>query len=288
MEIKSLYQPFELEYMEVSEYQARVHRKTYFEMVFVLEGRGIQVINDHRLPYASDKLFLVFPKDRHGFEVEEKTRFFFIRFNDSYIRTQAKEWVERVEFIFHNHDHTPGCILETMTDKPLVRAVVEALIREQGAAGAARAGGAGAGAQSQEMIKQLINTIVTIAVRNIALGSGTAGVPLGTDIATLLLNYIHERIYKPEQLKAGAMAAHFNVAPTYISEFFKVQTGKNMQEYIGAYKLKLIEARLQYTDTPLSQLVYEFGFSDASHLNRFFKKHTGMNPSEYRKKTVTF
>ncbi|MBS1662293.1 MAG: helix-turn-helix domain-containing protein [Bacteroidetes bacterium] len=271
MEIKSLSRPYELEYMEVSEYQARVHRKTYFEMVFVLEGSGIQTINDHRLPYASDKLFLVFPKDRHGFEVGEKTKFFFIRFNDSYIRTQEKEWVERVEFIFHNHDHTPGCILETRTDKPLVRALVEALIREQAA-------------PNQEMVKQLINTIVTVAVRNIARGSGRAGgIAVETDIATLMLNYIHERIHKPEELKAGVMAAHFNVSNSYISEYFKNRTGQNMQDYIGAYRLKLIEARLRYTDTTLSEIVYEFGFSDASHLNRFFKKWKGMNPSEYRK-----
>ncbi|HEY6899138.1 MAG TPA: AraC family transcriptional regulator, partial [Puia sp.] len=136
---------------------------------------------------------------------------------------------------------------------------------------------------SPEMIKQLINTIVTIAVRNIALGAGTADVPLETDVATLMLNYIHERIHKPDQLKAGTMAAHFNISSSYISEYFKTRTGSTMQDYIGAYRLKLIEARLRYTDTTLSELVYEFGFSDASHLNRFFKKHKGMNPSEYRK-----
>ncbi len=273
MEIRNLYQPFEVEYLEVKEYKAKEHKNTFFEMVFVLEGKGIQSINDHRLPYSSDKLFLISPADKHGFEVEEETRLFFIRFNESYLKTQRKEWVQKLEFIFHNHNHLPGCILKYVTDKPLVRAMVEALIREHG----------NQHSFNQEVIQQLINTVLTIAARNITLTVTGINSPAETDNPVLLLNYIHQHIYKPEELKAEKMARRFNVAPTYISEYFKGKTGQNMQQYIAAYKIRLIESRLRYTDIQLNEIVYEFGFSDASHLNRFFRKHKGVNPSEYRK-----
>jgi AraC-like DNA-binding protein len=273
MEIRNLYQPFELEYLEVEEYRAKEHKNTFFEMVFVLEGRGIQSINDHQLPYSSDKLFLISPKDKHGFEVDALTRLFFIRFNDIYLRTQRKEWVQKLEFIFHNHNHLPGCILKNVTDKPLVRAMVEALIREN----------TSQHSHSQEVIRQLINTVLMIAARNITLAVTGVNSPAETDNPVLLLNYIHQHIYQPEELKAEKMARRFNIAPTYISEYFKTQTGQNMQQYIATYKIRLIEARLRYTDIQLNEIVYEFGFSDASHLNRFFRKHKGVNPSEYRK-----
>ena len=293
MEVRNLYQPFELEYLEVEEYSAKEHKNTFFEMVFVLEGNGIQSINDHQLPYSSNKLFLISPKDKHGFEVGALTRLFFIRFNETYLRTQRKEWVQKLEFLFHNHNHLPGCILKHMADKPLVRAMVEALIRENTIQHS----------HSQEVIRQLINTILTIAARNITLaitggtgageaiaggtfaGKAATGVnsPGETDNPVLLLNYIHQHIYQPKELKAEKMARRFNVAPTYISEYFKTKTGQNMQQYIATYKIRLIEARLRYTDIQLNEIVYEFGFSDASHLNRFFRKHKGVNPSEYRK-----
>jgi len=180
-----------------------------------------------------------------------------------------------------------------MADKPLVRAMVEALIRENTIQHS----------HSQEVIRQLINTILTIAARNITLaitggtgageaiaggtfaGKAATGVnsPGETDNPVLLLNYIHQHIYQPKELKAEKMARRFNVAPTYISEYFKTKTGQNMQQYIATYKIRLIEARLRYTDIQLNEIVYEFGFSDASHLNRFFRKHKGVNPSEYRK-----
>lgn len=273
MEIRNLHQPFELDFLEVKEYEARKHRNTFFEMVFVLEGKGVQIINNHRLPYGSDKLFLIFPQDTHAFEISTASKFFFIRFNETYLKTQSREWVQKLEFIFLNHNHSPGCILKTITDKPLVRALVEALIREH----------INHQPQQQEVVKQLINTMITISARNILLMPPAVSGKSKTNNALELLNYIHQHIYEPEQLKAEKIARKFNFSPTYISEYFKTQIGQSLQEYITVYKLKLIETRLRFTDMQINEIVHELGFSDASHLNRLFKKYRGVSPSEYKK-----
>ncbi|HEY8919492.1 MAG TPA: AraC family transcriptional regulator [Chitinophaga sp.] len=276
MEIRNLYQPYELELLETSNYPARVHKKTFFEMVFILEGKGIQHINRHQLPYAPDKLFLIFPEDLHSFEVQETTRFFFIRFNDSYLKSQSVEWIKKMEFIFHTYNHLPGCILKTVTDKPLVRAIVEALIRETG----------NGYPQRGYVMAQLINTIIALAAHNITLQGNHAIQKQIPSTALPLLNYIHEHIYDPERLKAEKMAAYFNISPNYISEYFKKAAGEGLQQYITAYRLKLIETRLRFTDNRIGDIAYEFGFTDESHLNRIFKKYTGQNPTAYRKQHV--
>lgn len=273
MEIKNLYEPFSLEFLETEEYTAKQHQKTFFEMVFILEGKGIQIINQNRLPYAPDKLFLIFPQDSHGFEVHERTKFFFIRFNDSYLKTQSKEWVKKMEYIFHNHNHLPGCILKNVTDKPLIRSMVEALMREH----------TNNNPHQQEVISQLINTIITIAARNITLQENRALKDSPSDTSLSLFNYVHEHIYQPEHLKAEKIADRFNISPTYISEYFKRVSGESLQQYITGYKLKLIETRLLYTDMRINEIAYEFGFTDESHLNRIFKKYKGENPSAFRK-----
>ncbi|MFT3823845.1 MAG: AraC family transcriptional regulator [Chitinophagaceae bacterium] len=273
MKTRNLYNPFEFELMEVEEYIAREHRNTFFEMVFILEGTGIQRINDHRFPYASDKLFLIFPNDLHGFEVKTPTRFFFIRFNESYLKTQSEEWVAKLQYIFNNHNHLPGCILENITDKPLIRALVEALMREQH----------GPRQQAQEVIMQVTNTIITIAARNIAATQTASPNTSNGDTSVSLLNYIHANIYQPEKLKAEKIAAHFHVSPTYVSQYFKKQSGESLQQYIINYKLKLLETRLHFTDMRIVEIAQELGFTDESHLNRIFKKYKGITPSEFRK-----
>lgn len=273
MEIRNLYQPFELELLKINDYENREHRNTFFEMVFVLEGEGVQMINNHKLPYTSNKLFLIFPQDIHGFEVSATTSFFFLRFNDSYLKTQPKEWIQKLELIFNNHNHLPGCILKNVSDKALVRALVEALIREND----------NQQFQQQEVIKQLINTIIIIASRNILLIPPTLLDKSKTNYSVQLLSYIHQHIYDPNQLKSERIAQHFNVSPNYISEFFKIHIGQSLQDYTIAYKIKLIETRLRYTDMQINEIVYELGFSDSSHLNRLFKKYKGISPSEYKK-----
>lgn len=245
-------------------------------MVFILEGKGIQHINQHQLPYVPDKLFLIFPEDLHSFEVQETTRFFFIRFNDSYLKSQSAEWIKKMEFIFHTHNHLPGCILKTVADKPLVRAIVEALIRETGSGHP----------QRSFVMAQLINTIITLAARNITLQGNQTTQKQIPGAALPLLNYIHEHIYDPERLKAEKMAAHFNISPNYISEYFKKAAGEGLQQYITTYRLKLIETRLRFTDNRIGDIAYEFGFTDESHLNRIFKKYRGQNPTAYRKQHV--
>jgi len=84
-------------------------------------------------------------------------------------------------------------------------------------------------------------------------------------------------------LKVEKIAAHFNISPTYVGEYFKSRTGESLQQYITSYKLRLIETRLRYTDMQMNEIVHEFGFTDASHLNRLFRKYKGVSPSAFRR-----
>lgn len=271
MQIKNLYKPFEIALLQADEYTAQEHRNTYFEMVFILEGKGVQIINKYQLPYSRDKLFLISPQDIHGFEIHETTSFFFLRFNESYLKMQPKEWLQKLEYIFHSHNHMPGCILKTITDKPMIRSLAEALLREQEAAGI----------YHQEVIQQLLNTMITIAARNIALSQANA--PHHTAQPVSLLGYVHQHIYTPEALRAEKLAEKFSLSPTYISEYFKRETGEGLLQYINAYRMGLIEARLKHTSFRLGEIADEFGFTDTSHFNKMFQKHKGMSPSAFRK-----
>ncbi len=241
-------------------------------MVFVLDGTGIQMINGYQLPYAPDKLFLIFPQDQHSFDVDTYSRFFFIRFSNDYLKLQTSQHIRDLEYIFNSYNHLPGCILKTVTDKPFIRATVEALIREK----------QNQSPHQEQVIQQLINTIITFAARNLTLqdmevfnGNITHVMPV--------INYLHQFIFEPEKLRIEQIAANFNLSPNYIGEYFKKHTGESLQQYIIRYKMKLIESRLRLTDMRINEIAFEFGFTDQSHLNRIFKKYKGVVPSVYRR-----
>ena len=278
MQTKNLYEPFQIEYVEASECPVVAHKHTFFELVYILDGTGVQSINENKLAYGADKLFLLMPQHFHAFQVETPTKFLFIRFTDAYLKKQTKEKLQKLEFIFNNHHHQPGCIVKNKSDKVLVKSLVEALLREQ----------VNRQVYHQELTEQILTTLLTIVARNISDSFVTGNNAASTsDVSIQIVNYIHEHIRSPRLLKAGKIASRFHIAPTYISEYFRKITGESLQHYIITQKIKLIETRLRYSDMRINEIAFEFGFSDESHLVKTFKKYTGTSPARFREKETS-
>ncbi|HLG38934.1 MAG TPA: helix-turn-helix domain-containing protein, partial [Chitinophagaceae bacterium] len=98
-----------------------------------------------------------------------------------------------------------------------------------------------------------------------------------------LKELIQDQIDTNISLKQLSQDLDINAA--YLSrEFSKYFDNLSFGEYIR--KLR-IETAIEYLNNPgysLTKIAYLTGFSDQSHFTRIFKKHTGQNPSVYRKK----
>ena len=72
------------------------------------------------------------------------------------------------------------------------------------------------------------------------------------------------------------------LSPNYFGDLVKKETGKSAQEYI---QLKMIDAAKEGLLDPnktIGQVAYELGFQYPQHFVRFFKRHVGYTPREYR------
>lgn len=269
MQVQNIFKPFEIQFVTADKCPIKVHKNTFFELVFVAAGSGLYHVNENVFSYRPEDMFLLRPMVIQYTEVQETTTFLFIRFNKSYLTAQQTEWINKLEYIFSNSHHLQGPIIQHVHDKPLVRAMADAIIREYQSQ------------QSwhQEVMQQLINTLITVVARNIPfhITDVLQNTPLD------MIGYIHEHIYDPEKLKAENIAARFNLSLNYISEYFKKHTQQTLQQYILTYKLSLVATRLHYSDKRLNEIAFEFGFTDESHLNKMFKKYRGVSPAVYRK-----
>ena len=273
----NLYLPFEVDVKELEQFPKTTRKNNFFELIYVVSGTGIQIINNNQFQYRAGNLFLVTPQDIHSFEILTPTKFFFLRFNEYYIKTNSQnglqETVQRMEYILQNASHRPGCILKNTVDKPLIASLIQSIINEQ----------TNQQIYHQKITEQIVNAIITIVARNIALKLPKNIKEATGEVVLEILYYIQENIYNPKQLKANIISEHFNISLNYLGKYFKKQTGETLQEYISNYKLRLIEARLLNSDMRINEIADELHFSDESHLNKVFRKHKGMNPSEFRK-----
>ena len=95
--------------------------------------------------------------------------------------------------------------------------------------------------------------------------------------------FVSQHIHQLQELRIENLVKHFHYSPSYLSIFFKKQTGESLQQYILKYKLRMIQNRLLFSPYTISQITHEFGFTDESHLNKMFKKYYGKPPTEFRK-----
>jgi AraC-like DNA-binding protein len=276
---ENLHQPFECELRELDKFPKVARQNNFFELVYVLDGNGRQFVGGNEFYYKPGNLFLLTPQDVYSFEITRKTQFFFIRFNDFFISTpKAKsyddgDWLNRMKFILENASHQPGCILKNQTDKPVVRDLIESIIREQ----------TNQQLFHNKIIRQIVNTVITIVARNISLRLPEKIKANSEESVLKILHYIHQNIYESEKLKAERMSKELGISSSYLGRYFKKHTNETMQEYIINYKLKLVETRLLHSDMRINEIAYELNFTDESHLHRIFKKYRGMNPSEFKK-----
>jgi AraC-like DNA-binding protein len=105
------------------------------------------------------------------------------------------------------------------------------------------------------------------------------------DWARELKEIIQDQIDTNLTLNLKEISQSLNVHPSYLSrEFSKYFDDLSFGDYIRKLRLERAMQLLRDTDHTLAEIAYLTGFSDQSHFNRIFKKHTDQNPSEFRKK----
>lgn len=76
-----------------------------------------------------------------------------------------------------------------------------------------------------------------------------------------------------------------DINPSYLSrEFSRHFDNLSFGEYIRKQRIEKAKAYMLTPSYSLTEIAYLTGFSDQSHFTRIFKKHTGLSPSEYRRK----
>ena len=271
--MKTMHQPVEVIYRKLTECPAEDLHFTFFQMVYVISGKGLLSINGNRIPYQTGNLMLMTPEDRHNFEIGVATEFLQVRFNRKYITEYRWKSIDHMECVLYYASHLSGCILRNESDGFLVRTIADAILH----------GMQHGNVYNEDLTMHFVNALIVIAARNLST-IRPAGLKANAEKRVLeIIDYLQANIFFPEKLKASVVAKQFGISDTYLGTYFKSQCGETVQHFISHYKLRLIEHRLKFSDKRINEIAVEFGFSDESHLNKFFKKHRKLSLTAFRK-----
>lgn len=78
-------------------------------------------------------------------------------------------------------------------------------------------------------------------------------------------------------------ADKLGLTPKYLSKIVKDVSGRSGPDWIDAFVILEAKNLLRYSPMTIKEVVYALNFPNPSVFHKFFKIHTGMTPTEYRK-----
>lgn len=94
-------------------------------------------------------------------------------------------------------------------------------------------------------------------------------------VQLVIENYTVER-------RAQFYADKLNISLQHLSTTIKQVTGKNVLDLIAHVVIIDIKAKLKSTDMTVQEIAYSLNFPSPSFFGKYFKRHMGMSPQEYR------
>lgn len=92
-------------------------------------------------------------------------------------------------------------------------------------------------------------------------------------------NYIEKRTVEE-------YAQLLSVTANHLSQSIKLASGKNALAHINERLLSEAKSLISFTDFDMSEIAYRLDFSDAANFGKFFKKHTGLTPAQFRHSSI--
>lgn len=79
-------------------------------------------------------------------------------------------------------------------------------------------------------------------------------------------------------------AGELGITPKYLTNLIRNISGRSAREWIVYYTILEIKSLLRESSMDLKMIASKVNFPDQSTLSRFFRRYTGMTPSQYREK----
>lgn len=127
--------------------------------------------------------------------------------------------------------------------------------------------------------------IVEVEMENRSYSNSTLKVAIAENYQQLIINcFENTQIYLRPDISLDALAKELGIPKHHLSQVLNVYLKKSFYNFIADYRIKyaINKIELNRGTLTLESLSYECGFNSKSSFNHYFKKTTGLTPTEYQ------
>jgi AraC-like DNA-binding protein len=276
---------FPLHIVEVQHGPVTAHQHEFFELVYLIKGRGLHRIGDTSYPIQTGDVYVISPDEPHAyFPLEgDEVRIFNLLFlpgilDEALLSASGLcgltkllyiEPLFREEAQFAHRLNLQGAIAYR----------VETMLREMEQEQQAHAPG------FEIVLRNMFCTLLVLLSRAYEQQISRCGI--GPEfsrrhaVVEAAVRYIEE--HHAEAVSLSDVARHTAMSPSRLAHLFKEHTRRSILEYLHEFRIRRICQDLLSTDTPVSELALNLGYGDLGFFHRVFRRHTGCSPTEYRR-----
>ncbi|MEO0473150.1 MAG: helix-turn-helix transcriptional regulator [Bacteroidota bacterium] len=247
------------------------HRLTFFALLFITEGKGEHSINFTEYTFKKGTVFAIGRDSIHKFHASDAKGYLLVFTEDFVLQYLSKENATKMFQLFNEqlasakqqlHETDFASIL------PYLYAIRNEFFHIKDGF-------------SAEMTRSLLHIIIT-QLHRIKSADNTAVFGQTKYLSQFLrfqqLLETHWTEYKKVSFYADKMA----ITSRTLNNITHSIVHKSAKTVINDLLILKVKRLLINTHINITQIAYETGFYEASHLFKFFKKQTGFSPSQFR------
>ncbi len=242
-----------------------LHSHEFYELELTLSGETEEYINGEKYTKKRGSISILTPADFHSYEVKDEISVAVAMFTEKCIPGGIAAQLfgrNSSRFIILSEEKTETLeklysILDSVKDydKPF----------------------------KETLIKRLMESLLLIILKEYSSDGHIIKSSKQSD-TDKALQYID--LHFRDNPSVSDVAALVGKSPDYFSKYFKKHTGYGFSEYLNKRKTECAEVLLKISDMSVTEICFNSGFESMSNFLRVFKSLTGMNPTEYKEKTV--
>ncbi|MBR2441577.1 MAG: helix-turn-helix domain-containing protein [Clostridia bacterium] len=245
-----------------------VHQQDYFEITYVVSGKGVSYTNDIPVEIEKNDCFFSFPNETHKIVSDEQAplRFIFLAFYAKQ-KTQGNTFINYIMQTCQAPDSRKYNMESLFT---LCSNLLKELRNED--------------AYSERAIALLLEQILIECSRAISKKTKSTPQSTPTDSAILthdIITYIDQNIFKIKNISDLENVFFYNV--NNLSEHFQTQMGIPLNKYFISKKMEMA-LRLLQAGNSVTEVSDKLQYSSIHAFSRAYKNYFNESPSNFKKK----
>lgn len=230
------------------------HFHDFYEIEYVINGKGSCVINGKEMPCAEGLLCFLTPLDYHSVKTQEM-EVINIMFSEQLVDFRYLQ-----PFLRHS---APKFTCIPQEGRTFLENILYEILKH---------------GDDTEYSAALMNCLLLKLAQLVTSNERTHMSSVFSQVHGYIINH-----YRSNQLNLNAVAAHAGLTPSYVSALFKKEMHIGMKAYIQSLRLEYAKKLLISTEESVRQICEESGFDDFPNFIKRFKAYHKMTPTELRK-----